>query len=225
LRRSPITCYPCGYPIRVDSARPTHVSSVFRNRPMRHIVLATGLCGIVFAGLSNRAEGQPNQKDDLAPYRQAGLIGGNPARGRAVFESDKAGCTKCHVLRGDERRAGPDLGVIGDKFEREELVRAVLEPSARIHPDYGTIVATTTDGKVHTGVLRKRTRERDPRVEPLSKLGLSGPSGDLGIGFSHAVALQLRPKHGRLVGRRRRPGFVREGHDRPSRRKPRLECL
>ena len=42
---------------------------------------------------------------------------------------------------------------------REQLVQSVLEPSARIHPDYGTIVATTTDGKVHTGVLRKRTDE------------------------------------------------------------------
>ena len=126
---------------------------------MRHSVLAFGLCGLLFAGLTNRAGGQPNEKDELAPYRQAGLNGGNPARGKAVFESDRAGCTKCHVIKGDERRAGPDLGVIGDKFGREQLVQAVLEPSARIHPDYGTIVATTTDGKVHTGVLRKRTRE------------------------------------------------------------------
>ena len=126
---------------------------------MRHIVLAFGLCGLLFAGLTNRAGGQPNEKDELAPYRQAGLNGGNPARGKAVFESDRAGCTKCHVIKGDERRAGPDLGVIGDKFGREQLVQAVLEPSARIHPDYGTIVATTTDGKVHTGVLRKRTHE------------------------------------------------------------------
>jgi putative heme-binding domain-containing protein len=124
---------------------------------MRHIVLAIGLCGLLSAGLTNRAGGQPN--DELAPYRRAGLDGGDPARGKAVFASDRAGCTKCHVIKGDERRAGPDLGVIGDKFGREQLVQAVLEPSARIHPDYGTIVATTTDGKVHTGVLRKRTRD------------------------------------------------------------------
>ena len=37
-------------------------------------------------------------------------------RGKAVFESDRAGCTKCHAFKGVERRAGPDLGVVGDKF-------------------------------------------------------------------------------------------------------------
>ncbi|MHB1561820.1 MAG: hypothetical protein ACYC61_30590, partial [Isosphaeraceae bacterium] len=126
---------------------------------MRPIVLAFGLCGLLFAGLTIRAEGRPDEKDELAPYRQAGLNGGNPARGKAVFESDRAGCTKCHVFEGSERRAGPDLGAIGDKFGREQLVQAVLEPSERIHPDYGTIVARTTDGKVHTGVLRRRTQE------------------------------------------------------------------
>ena len=126
---------------------------------MRHIVLAFGLSGLLFIGLTNRTEGQPNQNDELARYRQAGLNGGNPVRGKAVFESEKAACTKCHVLKGDERRAGPDLHVIGDKFGREELVEAVLEPSKRIHPDYGTIIASTTDGNVHTGVLCKRTHE------------------------------------------------------------------
>jgi putative heme-binding domain-containing protein len=137
---------------------------------MRSIVLAFGLCAFLFAGPTNRAGGQPTEKDELASYRQAGLNGGNPARGKAVFESDKAGCTKCHVFKGNERRAGPDLAVIGDKFGREDLVRAVLEPSARIHPDYGTIVATTTEGKVHTGVLRKRTHEELQLLDAEGKL-------------------------------------------------------
>ena len=53
---------------------------------------------------------------------------------------------------------------------REELVQAVLEPSATIHPDYGTIVATTTDGKVHTGVLRKRTHEELQLLDAEGKL-------------------------------------------------------
>ena len=126
---------------------------------MRQIAFAAGFCGLLFTCLTNRLGGQQIETDELAQYRQAGLNGGDAARGKAVFESDKAGCTKCHVFRGDERRAGPDLGAIGDKFGREQLVQSVLEPNARIHPDYGTIVAATTNGKVHTGVLRKRTDE------------------------------------------------------------------
>ena len=66
---------------------------------------------------------------------------------------------------------------------------------------------------------------RHPRVEPLSKRRPAHPPGDLGVGFSHAVAVQLRPGHGRPVGRRRRPEPVRRGLDRPRRREPRLERL
>jgi putative heme-binding domain-containing protein len=126
---------------------------------MRQIVFVAGFCGLLFTCLTNRLGGQPIETDELAQYRQAGMSGGDAARGKAVFESDKAGCKKCHVFRGDERRAGPDLGAIGDKFGREQLVQSVLEPNARIHPDYSMIVAATTNGKVHTGVLRKRTNE------------------------------------------------------------------
>lgn len=101
--------------------------------------------------------GQHEDKELLAEYRGAALLGGDPARGKVVFESKEAGCKKCHVIGGDQRHAGPDLVVIGDKYGREQLIQAVLEPSVTIHPDYATIVATTVDGKVHTGVLRIRT--------------------------------------------------------------------
>jgi putative heme-binding domain-containing protein len=116
-----------------------------------------GLCGLLLACLTNRISGQQTEKDELAAYRRAGLNGGDSARGKTVFESDKVGCKKCHLIKGNEHRAGPDLEVVGDKLAREELVQSVLEPSAAMHPDYGTIVAATTDGKLHTGVLRKRT--------------------------------------------------------------------
>jgi putative heme-binding domain-containing protein len=124
---------------------------------MHRIYLALGLFCFLFTCLTNRLCGQQDEKEVLAKYRQAALTGGDPARGKVVFESKEAGCNKCHVFGGDERRAGPDLGTIGDKFGREQLVHSVLEPSATIHPDYVTIVATTAAGKVHTGVLRKRT--------------------------------------------------------------------
>ena len=124
---------------------------------MRRNLLSCSLCALLFTGQANRLVGQQIEKDELAVYRQAGLSGGDPVRGKAVFESDSAGCRKCHAFAGEGRRAGPDLGVIGDKYGREELVRSVLEPSASIHPDYGMIVATTKDGKVYSGVLSNRT--------------------------------------------------------------------
>jgi putative heme-binding domain-containing protein len=137
---------------------------------MRRIFLACGLCGLLSACLAPRLGGQQIEKDELAAYRQAGQSGGDPARGKTVFESDPAGCRKCHAVKGNERQAGPDLGAIGDKYGREQLVQSVLEPSATIHPDYGTIVATTKEGKVHTGVLRKRTGEELQLLDAEGKL-------------------------------------------------------
>lgn len=104
-----------------------------------------------------RVSGQDDDKKMLAKYRAAGLKGGDVSRGKTVFESKEAACKKCHVIKGEERLAGPDLQVIGDKYGRDQLIRSVLEPSAMLHPDYGTIAASTDDGQVHTGVLRKRT--------------------------------------------------------------------
>jgi putative heme-binding domain-containing protein len=124
---------------------------------MHQIHIAVGLFCCLALCLTDQLCGQPDDKELLAQYRNAALLGGDPARGKVVFESKEAGCKKCHVVGGNERRAGPDLVVIGDKYGREQLVQAVLEPSITIHPDYATMVATTVDGKVHTGVLRDRT--------------------------------------------------------------------
>ena len=109
---------------------------------MKRNRLILGLCGLLVCCATNRLDGQHIEKDPLAEHRRAGLNGGDPATGKSLFESDEVGCTKCHVFKGDELRRGTDLGSIGDKFGREQLVQSVLEPNARIHPDYGTIVAT-----------------------------------------------------------------------------------
>jgi len=100
-----------------------------------------------------------DEKDDLVRYQAAGLAGGEAARGREVFESKEAGCRRCHAFGNAPRLAGPDLSVVGDKLARIQLVQSVLEPSAQLHPDYGTLVVRTSDGKTHSGVLRQRTRE------------------------------------------------------------------
>ena len=94
-----------------------------------------------------------------AKHRAAAQQGGDPARGEAVFKSAKASCHKCHQVGENQPMAGPNLSVIGDKYTREQLIRAVLEPSARIHPDFSTVTLATNDGQVLTGVLHKRTTD------------------------------------------------------------------
>ena len=94
----------------------------------------------------------------VAAYQET-LLGGNARRGRNVFMTHAtAQCTRCHVLGGPGSDVGPSLGAIGDKLTREQLLEALIEPSARISPGYGMVTLTLTDGQTVSGTL---TEERD----------------------------------------------------------------
>ncbi len=103
-------------------------------------------------------------------YQAAALKGGDVERGLAVFKSKKAACTRCHILSGAEKKAGPKLGTIGDKFTRDQLIRSVLEPSARIHPDHATTTVVTTAGKTINGVVQARDKKQLQLVDGEGKL-------------------------------------------------------
>ena len=113
---------------------------------------------------------EDNEKEILGRYRAAALMGGDAGRGKVVFESKQAACAKCHVLSGKEKKAGPKLGTIGDKFTRDQLIQSVLEPSAQIHPDHATTTVVTTAGKTINGVLQSRTGKEIQLLDGEGKL-------------------------------------------------------
>lgn len=83
---------------------------------------------------------------------------GDSDRGKALFADEpRTGCTRCHSVDGTSSKAGPDLFAIGDKFPRQELIRAVLEPSASIAIGYGTTIILTKSGEEYQGVLKQST--------------------------------------------------------------------
>ena len=55
-----------------------------------------------------------------------------------VFTNPAAECTRCHVFEGTAANVGPNLSKIGASLTRDQLVEALLEPSARIAPGFGT---------------------------------------------------------------------------------------
>lgn len=83
---------------------------------------------------------------------------GDAARGRGLFgDAARAACAVCHKARGQGGDAGPDLSDIGGKFDREQLIESVLEPSRQIVEGYRTTVVATHEGQVLTGVIRGET--------------------------------------------------------------------
>jgi putative heme-binding domain-containing protein len=134
------------------------------------ICRAFAACIAVFSLLVGQLHAQQSEKEILGKYRAAALKGGDAKRGLVVFKSKESACTKCHVVSGTERKAGPGLQTIGDKFTREQLIKSVLEPSARIHPDHATTSVTTTAGKVLNGVLQTRTKKELQLLDGEGKL-------------------------------------------------------
>ena len=122
----------------------------------------------------------------LTPLRPTGsstegfmeaLYGGDSRRGRRYFMTNStAQCARCHAIRGEGGIVGPDLTHIGDNLSREELLRALIEPSARLSPGYGSVKLTLKDGQVISGILTEETESelilKTSDAEPL-KVALS----------------------------------------------------
>jgi mono/diheme cytochrome c family protein len=71
--------------------------------------------------------------------RDALRTGGDPRRGAGVvFTNPAAECTRCHSFEGTAANVGPNLSKAGASLSRDQLVEALLEPSARIAPGFGT---------------------------------------------------------------------------------------
>lgn len=96
--------------------------------------------------------------DQMAAYHEA-LYGGDADQGREIFfEHAGAQCTRCHALRDIEApTVGPNLGTIGATLAREQLLEALVRPSARIAPGFGTVSVTLRDGQTVSGRLVDET--------------------------------------------------------------------
>lgn len=96
---------------------------------------------------------------NLEDYRKHALTHqGDVSRGKLLFNDDqKLGCAKCHSVDGSASKAGPDLQAAGDAFGRQDLIEAVLTPSATIAVGYSTIIVETKSGAEFTGILKQTT--------------------------------------------------------------------
>lgn len=85
----------------------------------------------------------------IAQYAPVLRMNGVPARGRDIFNLR---CAECHALGGGAGRfVGPDLA--GARVNgRTHLLKAILEPSAEVSPDYFTCIMQTQAGEVFRGV-------------------------------------------------------------------------
>ena len=103
---------------------------------------------------------------------ETALYGGDGGSGWGIFHwNSTAQCMRCHAIKGEGATVGPDLGNIGNSLTREQLLEAMVDPSARIAPGFGSVVLKLKDGQEVFGMLTAETPEeltlKTTNAEPL----------------------------------------------------------
>ncbi|MFN9435618.1 MAG: c-type cytochrome [Planctomycetota bacterium] len=89
----------------------------------------------------------PKSGPDLASVLTAmERLPGNTERGAALFQS------KCALCHGGQSALGPSLSGVAKRFSREDLARAIYEPSRDIPDRYRAVRILTVDEEVVTGM-------------------------------------------------------------------------
>ncbi len=101
----------------------------------------------IFAG------GDSDRAKVIAGFKESTTLPGDAAHGKAVFEEN---CARCHMPRKQGGRVGPDLSGVNNKT-KEELLKAILDPSAAIEPRFVNYMVTAKDGQVYDGVIANET--------------------------------------------------------------------
>lgn len=106
--------------------------------------------------------------EELAPAVAALQTGRSFTHAKQAFQA--ASCVSCHKLNGVGVEIGPDLTKYDEKLKPIDLLKELLDPSARINEKYQTFVLETEAGKLITGLILEETKDELKVIEnPLAK--------------------------------------------------------
>jgi len=88
---------------------------------------------------------------DLAPAVESVKNGRSYAAGKQMFTVGT--CIACHKLDGVGNDFGPDLAKLDAKLKIGDILKDILEPSAKINEKYQTTVILNDSGQTFTGVV------------------------------------------------------------------------
>lgn len=89
----------------------------------------------------------------LPPPEEIVKLPGDARNGQKVFFGERAQCSKCHSFVGRGGDIGPDLSQIRTKYQKAQLLDAILNPSAGISLGYDTWILSLKDNKTVAGFI------------------------------------------------------------------------
>lgn len=87
-------------------------------------------------------------------------LAGDESRGRLIFYSESARCLQCHQRDEQGYSLGAELSEIGKKYSKPDLLTQILQPSAKIDPNYIPYVIHMNSGLTHTGMIVEQTDKK-----------------------------------------------------------------
>jgi putative heme-binding domain-containing protein len=88
---------------------------------------------------------------DLKPLAEKNRAPGDPKRGAAIFR--EALCSRCHRAGATGPAVGPDLTFVARRFDRGDMLEAIVEPSRSVAENYRNVNIVTDSGRVLVGRL------------------------------------------------------------------------
>jgi putative heme-binding domain-containing protein len=87
-------------------------------------------------------------------------LAGDAKRGEAIFFTKEMKCATCHKVGEKGGAVGPELTAIGKARTRAELLDSLLQPSARVEPQFAAYLLRTKSEQTVTGLLVKRDEKQ-----------------------------------------------------------------
>ena len=102
---------------------------------------------------------RPLTPEEIAELVRDTRSQGDPDRGEAVFRRAELACLDCHAIAGAGGLVGPDLASIGASAPVDYLIDSIQSPNKAVKENYHSLVVTTSDGEIVTGVKLRETIE------------------------------------------------------------------
>jgi putative heme-binding domain-containing protein len=105
--------------------------------------------------------------EDFKGAFDAPLKGRNFNRGKEMFVA--AGCISCHNIQGQGAHVGADLSKVGEEYPGIELLRQVIDPSAKIKDEFRVVAVFLKNDDRYRGMIVKRDGDTIQLAENLAE--------------------------------------------------------